>query len=386
MSAALVFEPALALAATRELRAEVRAFLAEEVPGGVFGPQHGAGTSRFDPAFSRRMGERGWIGMTWPKQYGGHERSHLERYAVLEECLVANAPLWFHFIADRQSGPVLLKYAAEPIKANLLSRIARGELCFCIGMSESDSGSDLFAAKAAAVRTNDGWRLDGRKLWTSYAHQADYMIGVFRTSPCTDENRRFGLSQFLIDMTSPGITTRPVRHPGGGHEFNEVIFDDVDLPAENILGEVDMAWRQLTGELAFERSGPERFLETYGVLRGLVALAAENPDARAAATVGRLTAQLHVLRQMSLSVAARLAVGEEPVLEAAVVKEVGTVWEQALPGVARDAAALIEASDAARESFEIALRATTLIAPKLTIQGGTNEILRGIIARGIGLR
>ena len=386
MSSALVFEPAPGLAATQELRAEVRAFLAEEAPGGVFGPQHGAGTSRFDPAFSRRMGERGWIGMTWPKQYGGHERSHLERYAVLEECFVANAPLWFHFIADRQSGPVLLKYAAEPIKETLLPRITRGELCFCIGMSEPDSGSDLFAAKAAAARTNDGWRLSGRKLWTSHAHRADYMIGVFRTSPSTAENRRFGLSQFLIDMASPGITTRPVLHPNGGHEFNEVIFDDVDLPADHLLGEVDRASHQLTSELAFERSGPERFLETYGVLRGLVALAAENPDARAAEAVGRLTAQLHVLRQMSLSVAARLAAGEEPVLEAAVVKEVGTVWEQALPGVARDVAALIEASEAARESFDTALRATTLIAPKLTIQGGTIEILRGIVARGIGLR
>jgi len=386
VSTALVFEPAPASAATREVRAEVRAFLAKETPGGAFGPQHGAGTSRYDPDFSRRMGERGWIGMTWPKKYGGHERSHLERYAVLEECFVANAPLWFHFIADRQSGPVLLKYAAEPIKENLLPRIARGELCFCIGMSEPDSGSDLFAAKASAVRTNDGWRLNGRKLWTSHAHQADYMIGVFRTSPRTDVDRRFGLSQFLIDMGSPGITTRPVLHPNGGHEFNEVTFDDVELPTKNLLGEVDMASAQLTSELAFERSGPERFLETYGVLRELVALAAENPDARAAEAVGRLSAQLHVLRQMSLSVAARLEAGEEPLLEAAVVKEVGTVWEQALPAVARDVAALIEASDAARESFETALRATTLIAPKLTIQGGTIEILRGIIARGIGLR
>ncbi len=386
MTAALVFEPPPAHPATRALRAEVRAFLAEEVPGGVFGPKFGAGTSRFDPAFSRRMGERGWIGMTWPKKYGGHERSYLERYAVLEECFVANAPLWFHFIADRQSGPVLLKHAAEPIKQALLPRIARGELCFCIGMSEPDSGSDLFAAKAAARRTNDGWRLRGTKLWTSHAHRADYMIGVFRTSPRADDDRRFGLSQFLIDMRSPGITTRPVLHPGGRHEFNEVVFDDVDLPADHLLGEADMAWRQLTSELAFERSGPERFLETYPVLRALVALAAENPDARAAEAIGRLTAQLHTLRQMSLSVAARLSAGEEPVLEAAVVKEVGTVWEQALPGIARDLAALIETGGAARDEFETALRSTTLIAPKLTIQGGTIEILRGIIARGLGLR
>ena len=383
---ALVFEPVAASPAMERLRAEVRAFLTEEAPDGVFGPRFGAGTSRFDPAFSRRMGERGYIGMTWPKKYGGHERSYLERYVMLEECLAANAPLWFHFIADRQSGPVLLKYASEPIKEDLLPRIVRGELCFCIGMSEPDSGSDLFAARSAAVRTNDGWRLNGRKLWTSHAHRADYMIGVFRTSPRSEEDRRFGLSQFLIDMRSPGITTRPVLHPGGRHEFNEVIFEDVDLPAEHLLGEADMASRQLTSELAFERSGPERFLETYGVLRELVALAAENPDARAAEAVGRLSAQLHVLRQMSLSVAARLAAGEEPVLEAAVVKEVGTVWEQALPGVARDVAALIEASEAARESFELALHATTQIAPKLTIQGGTIEILRGIIARGLDLR
>ena len=148
--------------------------------------------------------------MTWPKKYGGHERNFLERYVVTEEFRVANAPVRLHFVADRQSGPILMKYAPEHVKMDVLPRICRGEVCFAIGMSEPNSGSDLFAAKTKATKTKGGWLINGTKIWTSNAHIADYMIGLFRTSPPTKENRRHGLTQFLVDMKTPGITVNPV--------------------------------------------------------------------------------------------------------------------------------------------------------------------------------
>ena len=367
------------------LRSDVRGFLRKaredrllELPAeGVAG-----GLNR---DFSRRLAARGWIGMTWPRIYGGHERSHLERFVVNEELLFAGAPLTAHFTADRQSGPMLLKYASEDIKRDILPRICAGECTFSIGMSEPGSGSDLFAASSKAVPDGNGWRLSGRKVWTSTAHLADYMIGIFRTAPATRENRRHGLSQFLVDLSAEGISVNPIRYPSGDHHFNEVVLDDVFVPGDHLLGERDMAWRQATSELAYERSGPERFLETIAVLVELVRILGATPDRYAAIGLGRLVAGLQTLRHMSVAVAGMLARGLEPTTEASVVKDLGTAWEQALPAIARD---LAEGAGepGARVEFEHALARAILIAPKLTIQGGTTEILRGIIARGLSLR
>jgi acyl-CoA dehydrogenase len=363
------------------LRAEVREFLRREMPGASAAPSSRA---EYSAEFSRKVGAKGWIGMTWPKRYGGGERSFLERYVVTEEFRVANAPTALHFTADRQSGPILLKYAGEPIKADILPRITRGECCFCIGMSEPGSGSDLFAAKTKATRATGGWKINGTKIWTSGAHQANYMIGLFRTSPPTKENRRHGLTQFLVDMAAPGIRINPIEDMSGGKHFNEVVFEDLFIPDSHVLGGIDMAWQQATSELAYERSGPERFLETIAVLFALVKVLGEKPDRRGAEGLGRLVAQLHTLRRMSVSVNGMLQAGKEPVLEGSIVKDVGTLWEQALPARARDLAAFADSPH--RAEFDAALRHATSIAPKLTIQGGTTEVLRGIIARGLGLR
>ena len=386
MSHAIQFDQLRLPAAAEELRLEVRAFLADEIASGGFDPAASVLRGGFDRAFSRRVGARGWIGMTWPKRYGGGERSFLERYVVTEEFRVANAPTGAHFTADRQSGPVLLKYAPEHIKNDVLPRITRGECCFCIGMSEPNSGSDLFAASTRATPTAGGYLVSGTKLWTSNAHNADYMIGLFRTSPPTAENRRHGLTQFLVDLSRPGITINPVRNMAGRHEFNEVVFDDLFIPDDHVLGEVDGAWKQATSELAYERSGPERFLETFYVLPELVRVLGDDPDTRGAEGIGRLVAQLHALRRMSVSVAGMLEAGKEPVLEGSIVKDLGTVWEQELPARARDLAAFVDAAPGNRATFDELLEFATVIAPKLTIQGGTTEVLRGIIARGLGLR
>jgi len=386
MQTAIRFDPMRLPPTTADLRQEVRAFLAEETAMGTFDPNIGLRNPGYDREFSIRVGARGWIGMTWPRQYGGAGRSHLDRYVITEEFRAAAAPTWSHFVADRQSGPVLLKYGTEAMKADILPRITRGELCFAIGMSEPNSGSDLFAASTRAERAGDHYRVNGTKIWTSNAHRAEYMIALLRTSPPTPENRRHGLTQFLVDMSLPGITVNPIGQMPGSTDFNEVLFQDVMIPADHVLGEVDGAWKQATSELAYERSGPERFLETYYVLVALIRALGEDPDIRAAEGVGRLVAQLHTLRRMSVSVAGMLEAGREPVLEASIVKDLGTVWEQALPNRARDLAAFAKPDQSNQADFEDLIDYATLVAPKLTIQGGTTEVLRGIIARGLGLR
>jgi acyl-CoA dehydrogenase len=386
MTTSLSFDPVRLPQQCQALRADVRAFLAEEISAGTFDPHHPGHGDSYSRDFSSRVGAKGWIGMTWPKRYGGHERSQLERYVVTEEFRVANAPANFHFVADRQSGPILLKYAPEHIKKDILPRICRGELCFAIGMSEPGSGSDLFAAKTKATKTDGGWSINGSKIWTTSAQIADYMLALFRTSPSTKENRRHGLTQFLMNMKTPGITVNPVYQMTGKPSFNEVVFADAFVPDDHVMGEIDGAWKQATSELAYERSGPERFLDTFYVLPELIRALGPDPDLRGAEGLGRLVAQLHTLRRMSLSVAGMLQAGKEPVVEGSIVKDLGTVWEQKLPARVRELAAFLKPELLNHTALEDQLAYATVIAPKLTIQGGTTEILRGIIARGLGLR
>lgn len=370
----------------QDLRAEVRDFLRVEAKMGVFDPSNLDPAKRFDRAFSEKIGAKGWIGLSWPKEHGGQARSYVERYVITEELLVGNAPVRAHFVADRQSGPVLMRYAQPHVRDRLLPDILAGRAAFCIGMSEPDSGSDLFAARAKAERVDGGFRLSGRKLWTTLAHRCDWMIGLFRTSPRNEDNRRHGLTQFLIDMKSPGIEVRPVLFPTGEHDFNEVLFEDVFVPEDYVLGAVDEAWKQATSELAFERSGPERFVEVFAILPALIDLAGRSGDTRLAEGLGQTVARLHTYRNMAMSIAQAMDNGLEPVTEASVVKVSATYWQQDMLAMARDLACLLEHEGPERERFDAVFRQLSALAPKLTIQGGTNEILLGIIARALGLR
>ena len=368
------------------LRREVRTFLEEERASGGFVPMADSWGSGSSPEFSRKLGARGWLGITWPKQYGGHERSSLERYVVTEELLTAGAPVAAHWVADRQSGPLLLRFGTEELKKSILPRIAAGECYFAIGMSEPDSGSDLASLRTAATRTDGGWRINGRKIWSSGAHISHYMIATVRTAPRDDENRHRGLSQFLVDLKSPGIEIRPIINIAGEHHFNETIFDDVFVPDDHLLGNEGEGWKQVTGELAIERAGPERFLSTFVVLReALASLDGDAEGERAAAVTGQIVARLMALRRMSLSVSGLLQQGESPETEAALVKEVGTRYEKDMLETLR---ALLPTRPAgqAPDDYQKVLRDGILHAPSFSIRGGTNEVLKGIIARQLGLR
>ena len=364
------------------LRAEVRDFLATELAARK--PRDRARSwSGFDADFSRKLGERGWIGMTWPKAYGGHERSALERYVVLEEMRAAGAPVAAHWIADRQSGPLLLKVGTEEQRRSILPRIAAGECFFCIGMSEPDSGSDLAAVRTRATPVEGGFRVTGTKLWTTYAHKSHYMILFCRTG--SQEERQGGTSQLLVDLNTPGITIRPIADLSGEHHFNEVVFEDAFIPDSALIGRMGDGWNQVMGELAFERSGPERFLSSFTLLVELVRALGNAPSDRAREAVGRLTAHIVTLRRLSRSVAGMLQNGENPALQAALVKDLGALVEQEIPEIVRGVVS-VEPSLQADTELAAVLAHTILNAPAFSLRGGTREILRGIIARGLGLR
>ncbi|WP_138734150.1 acyl-CoA dehydrogenase family protein [Modestobacter excelsi] len=385
-SNSLTLAPAPRSAAAEQVREEVRAFLAEELAAGSFTTSVDTWLSGVDPAFSRKLGERGWLGMTWPEEYGGHERTAMERYAVTEELLAAGAPVAAHWIADRQSGPNLLRYGTEAQRTEILPRIAAGECFFVIGMSEPDSGSDLASIRTRATRNGDGdWVVNGAKVWTSNAHTSHYAITLVRTSPADPANRHAGLSQLLVDLSLPGITVNPIRILDGGHHFNEVVFDDVVVPGDMLLGEEGNGWHQVTAELAFERSGPERFLSTYPLVAEFARRVAADPDPAGLAALGRLSARLLALRQMSLRIAAALDRGELPDIPAALVKDVGTTFEADVIDEVRRAVDVVASLDSP-DPLGRALAEAQLHAPGYTLRGGTNEILRGIVARGLGLR
>ncbi len=367
---------------TEALRGDVRAFLRETL-GDISSARRAQSWSGFNPEFSRALGARGWIGMTWPKPYGGHELSAAERYVVIEEVLAAGAPVSAHWVADRQSGPLLLKFGTEEQRRTILPGIARGETYFCIGMSEPGSGSDLASVRTRARRTTGGWHVNGQKIWTSNAHKANYMIALVRTGE--DDTRHAGLTQLLIDLKSDGLTIRPIADLVGHSHFNEVFFDDVFVPDSMLIGSEGEGWRQVTAELAYERSGPERYLSSFRLFVEFVRAVGETPTEAEEMLIGRFVAEMWTLRQMSLSIAGQLAAGTAPATEAAIVKDLGTGFEQEIPraiqGLVREDVDLAESS-----AFNDTLRYLVQISPSFSLRGGTREILRGIIAREIGLR
>jgi len=362
------------------LRAALREFLAEA--GKHWSPKVRAYSwMGFDREFSREVGRRGWIGMTWPKAYGGHVRTALERYVTLEEMLAVGAPVAAHWIGDRQSGPLILRLGTEEQRRDFLPRIASGELAFAIGLSEPDSGSDLASLRTRAEKVPGGWRINGRKVWTTNAHLCDFMIALLRTSPAPDPKLKHqGLSQFLVDCRLSGITIRPILDLVGEEGFNEITFDNVFVPDGMLVGREGAGWEQATAELAFERSGPERYLSSLLLLTAALDSLAEEPAAPE--VVGRLLARASTLRQMSLSVAGMLQDGQAPAREAALVKDVGNDYEQALPEKLRDLFDPVRTPPEVREMQGY----MTMVARSYSLRGGTREILRGIIARQLGLR
>lgn len=365
-----------------ELRQEVREFLRAEEAAGRLVPYADTWLTRWDEDFTKALAAKGWVGMTVPKEYGGPGRSFVEKFVVSEELLASGAPVAAHWIAERQIVPNLLTYGTDAQKQKYLPAIARGESYFGIGMSEPDSGSDLASVRTRATKTDGGWVINGSKVWTSGAHEADAFIVLARSAPQDPENRHAGLSQYLIEFSQPGVEVRPIVSMNGTHHFNEVFFTDVFVSDEMVVGEIGKGWQQVTSELSFERSGPERVLSTFPLL---VALHKELLRGTVPRTIefGRLVARVAALRNMSSAIANALEAGEDADVAASVAKVLGTTTEG---DIADFVDVLIGDETEVSDDFRTLLNWAIDQRPGFTLRGGTNEILRGVIARGLGLR
>jgi alkylation response protein AidB-like acyl-CoA dehydrogenase len=339
-----------------------------------------------DAVFSRALGEAGFLGLTLPKQYGGGGLGPFARFVVVEELLSVGAPVAAHWIGDRQSAPLILNYGTEAQRQRYIPAICRGEIFFCIGMSEPGAGSDLASVRTRAEPTQGGWRLNGQKLWTSGAMHCDYMIALVRTSG-TPEDRHAGLSQMIVDLKAPGVTIRPIRDLAGDEHFAEVFFDDVALAPDALIGAEGGGWAQVTAELAFERSGPERIYSSVVLIDAWLTHVRRSgrESEMTTALVGQLTAELATLRALSIAVTARLAAGESPVTEASLIKDLGTAFEQSVPVLIADDLGRYP-GEAVDPELIRTLAYVSAMAPSFSLRGGTREILRGIVARGLGIR
>lgn len=367
------------------LRADVRAFLRDEIDRGAFEPAVDSWMTGFDPEFSRRLGERGWLGMTIPQAYGGRGRTATERVVITEELLAPGAPVAAHWIADRQMAPGILANGTEEQKQRYLPGIAAGTSFFAIGMSEPDAGSDLAAVRTRAVAGGDSWTISGTKVWTTGAHLAHAMVLLARTDG-RPEDRHEGLSQLVIDLPHPDIEIRPLESIDGQAHFNEVIFHDAVVDSSALLGERGKGWSQVMRELAFERSGPERYLSTMPLLRAWAdELRTHGATEEQRVTLGTFTARAWALRSMSLQVADELSAGRRPDVLAAMVKDLGSTFEGDLVDAIRSSSG-VAARRSGGSRMERLLAQSVLHTPAFTLRGGTNEILRGIVARGLGIR
>jgi alkylation response protein AidB-like acyl-CoA dehydrogenase len=364
-------------------RQEVRQFIRAELP-----------KVREGESFTKKLAARGWLTMSWPREYGGQGAAHLRQLVYNEEMAYHRAP-GQTMGADRV-GPTLILFGTEEQKARFLPAIVRDEITWCQGFSEPGSGSDLASLQTRAVRDGDSWVVTGQKIWTSNAQRADYMILLARTDPDAPKHR--GITYFLVDMKLPGITVRPLVQMTGLPGFNEVFFDEVRVPADMVVGEVNRGWYVSTATLDFERSGIGRVIGGLRTFEEVVAYAKANParDGNGGTLFDQVSVRhaladvglsFEVGRLMSYRVAWMQSRGLVPNYEASMAKTFGTELHQRMARVAFATLGLRgQVMNGEWAPLEGQVPMAVLQTVSLTIAAGTSEINRNIIAtRGLGL-
>jgi alkylation response protein AidB-like acyl-CoA dehydrogenase len=322
--------------------------------------------------FSRELGARGWIGMTWPVEEGGGGRTVLERFVVTEALIRHGAPIAAHWFADRQMGPTLLTYGTEEQRRRFLPGILAGETGWCIGMSEPDAGSDLAALKTSAVRDGDEYVINGQKIWTSFGAVADYCYLICRTS--SDGLKHAGISEIVVPMDSPGITVRPIEDMTTNRHFCAVWYEDVRVPARHLVGDEGGSFKQTMRQLEHERGGIDRLLSNHALYLDARARA-DTSDARVRQDLARLETGYRLGRLLVL----RETLQQAPRGFSAATKTFCTEHEQA---VAEFAAGVL----GAEATLWGAGARACCYAPAYTIMGGTSNVLRNILGeRLLGL-
>lgn len=368
-----------------ELRRHVRAVVIQEKARGWGGDCHGGtGLLASSPSFSRKLASLDWIGLSWPRGYGGQEMSYMDRMILMEEMSRQDAPLGYHIVGERQVGPSIMRHGTPQQKEYFLPRILRAQTSFCSALSEANAGSDLAALETRAERSGDGYLVQGVKLWCSVASTADFCWTAVRTNRASAKHN--GISTLIVDMHSPGLDIRPLKNMAGEGEFFEVVFDGVRVPVSNRVGEENQGWYILAEHLDFERAGIERLTQGELLFRDTIEMVRSAQSGPLLENLRHQLAQLavefEVGRLLCYHVACLLDQGYVPSREASQAKAFGTEWIQRVASASIAAAELCQAGSLLRER----LSKRYLYAASLSIAGGTSEILRNIIAlRGLGL-
>ena len=359
-------------------RDEVRAWLQASLPADLRekGERY-AHLSKDDlMRWHRILAEKGWVAPHWPKEWGGTGWNVVQRYIFEEELGYVGAPPLIPFGLN-MCAPVLLRFGTEAQKKRFLPRIYQGEDFWCQGYSEPGSGSDLASLKTKAIRQGDHYIVNGQKIWTTLAHYADWIFCLVRTDP-TVEKRQEGISFLLIDMKTPGISVRPLILMDGAHEVNEVFFDDVKVPGENLVHEEGKGWTVAKYLLGYERMNTGRIGESKRQLARLKEFSSHlGEDSRFRDRLARLEVELTALEITNLRFLDRMRrTGQPPGADVSMLKIRGTEIQQGLTEL------MMEATDpAANDELAQAIRKRYLSMRKTTIYAGSNEIQRNIIAK-----
>jgi alkylation response protein AidB-like acyl-CoA dehydrogenase len=372
-----------------KFRLEVRDFLEEEIRNGYWEPACDAWIQAFDPEFTKRVAQKGWIGLTWPKEYGGHERSHIDRLILTEEMLRYGSPAACHWFGDRQIGGAILSFGSEDLKKEFLPRIVKGEVYFGLGMSEPGAGSDLASLQTRAVEDGDYYVINGQKTWASCASFAQYFDVYVRTDSEAPKHR--GISEFIVDAQSPGLSRIPMTDITGTEAWNDVFFDNVRVHKRYLVGEKNRGFYQVLNQLDYERSGMERLMGNYPLFDAIIQFAKDNRLSQQSLIrnkLAQLQIEFEVGRLLIYRVALVMEEGRAPNWESAMSKAYSTEFEKHLAGVAMEV--LGPYGQLTSSSKLVPLRGMALhsyLASKgYSLQAGTTEILKNVLAvRGLGL-
>jgi alkylation response protein AidB-like acyl-CoA dehydrogenase len=375
-------------------RQEVRDFLEGEIKRGLFQPACDGWIQGFSPEFTKKVAEKGWLGLNWPKEYGGQGRSNVDRFILTEEMLRYGAPAALHWFADRQIGRAIIHFGTPEQKKDMLPKILRGEAYVGLGMSEPEAGSDLGSLQTKANEEGDSYVLNGQKMWTSCARYMNYMYLVARTDPNAPKHR--GISEFIIPSNLPGISIRPTIDITGTEAWGEVFFDNVKIPKTALIGEKNRGFYQIVNQLDFERSGLERLMGNYPLFDAIVQFSKETKrngklicrEPLIRDKLARLQVEFDIGRLLTYRVALVMDSGRAPNMEAAMAKAYCTAFEQHLADLSTRILGLYGQLIAGSKWTPIMGMAphSFLGSMGYSLQAGTSEILRNVVAtRGLGL-
>ena len=375
-------------------RQEVRDFLEGEIKSGAFQPMCDGWIQGFSPDFTKKMAARGWIGLHWPKEYGGQGRSQIDRLILTEELMRYGAPAACHWFADRQIGRSIIIYGTDEQKEELLPLILKGEAYIGLGMSEPEAGSDLASLRTRATEDGDDYIIDGQKMWTSCARFMTHVYIVARTDPDAPKHR--GISEFILDASLPGIDIRPTIDITGTEAWGEVFYDNVRIPKKNLIGEKNRGFYQILNQLDFERAGLERLMGNYPLFEALIGFTKETTrngvplckDPLIRDKLARLQIEFEMGRLLSYRVVLVIEEGRAPNVEAAMAKAYCTTFEQRLASMATEILGLYGQLVAESKWAPIMGMAphSYLGSKGYSLQAGTTEVLKNIVAtRGLGL-